>query len=284
MPCVHIFTLSHVRRHGYITTMDSAQDIWQLLQQLSEGSVDIAHCAAAIGAAQRRHLSVGDFARLDLDRRARTGFPEIVYAPGKTREELRGILDALRTHDRRNTIISRLSRDMFDAIVTQDDDVRYYERSSTAVFAPTPPVQPAGRIAIVTAGTSDLAVAEEAEIACTYAGSAVVRFADIGVAGLDRVLTVLPDIARSQVCICVAGMEAALPSVLAGLLSIPIIGVPTSTGYGVNQGGFNALLSMLGSCAPGVLVVNIDNGIGAAAAAHRINRMVSRSAADASEE
>lgn len=165
---------------------------------------------------------------------------------------------------------------MFDAINMQDVDVRYYDRSATAVYAPMPPAHPTGRIAIVTAGTSDLGVAEEAEIACTYAGSVVERFADVGVAGLDRLLSVLPAIATANVCICVAGMEAALPSVLAGLLSIPLIGVPTSVGYGVNHGGINALLSMIGSCAPGVLVVNIDNGIGAAAAAHRINRMMSR--------
>ena len=255
-------------------------DIRLLLEQLSAGSIDVASCAEAIGAAQRRHLLVGDFARLDLERRARTGFPEIVYAPGKTREELRGILDALLANGRQNIIVSRIPREVFDAMNIPDVDVRYHERSSTAVFAPRPPEHLAGRIALVTAGTSDLAVAEEVEIACTYAGSAVVRYADVGVAGLNRLLSVLPDIATARVCICVAGMEAALPSVLAGLLSIPIIGVPTSVGYGVNQGGINALLSMLGSCAPGVLVVNIDNGIGAASSAHRINLMVSNSTDD----
>ena len=144
------------------------------------------------------------------------------------------------------------------------------------MFALRPAETGTGSVSIVTAGTSDLGVAEEAELACIHAGSSVSRFADVGVAGIDRLLEVVPDIARSNVCICVAGMEAALPSVLAGLLPIPVIGVPTSVGYGVNDGGINALLSMLGSCAPGVLTVNIDNGIGAAAAAHRINLLVSR--------
>ncbi|MBE0645770.1 MAG: nickel pincer cofactor biosynthesis protein LarB [Bacteroidetes bacterium] len=274
------FALSHVSRGGYITVMDSSQSIWQLLKQLSEGGMNLDQCAEEIEAAQRRHLEVGDYARLDLARRERTGFPEVVYAPGKTLDELHGILGSLLAHDRKNILMSRLPKDSFDALSEGKVEARYYERSSTAVFAPQPPETLIGRIALVTAGTSDLAVAEEIEVACTFAGSSVVRFADVGVAGLDRLLAVLPDIARAQVCVCVAGMEAALPSVLAGLLSIPVIGVPTSTGYGVNQGGINALLSMLGSCAPGVLVVNIDNGIGAAAAAHRINTLIAAGSHD----
>ena len=254
--------------------MDNARDILDLLRQLTEGRMDLAQCADAIAVGQQRHLAVGDFARLDLRRRERTGFPEVVFAPGKTAEELRGIVRELLAHDRRNILVSRLPREVLETMDIQDVEVRYYERSATAVFAPSPPEHPVGRIAIVTAGTSDLAAAEEVEVACTYAGSGVVRFADVGVAGLDRLLAVVPDIATAKVCVCVAGMEAALPSVLAGLLPIPVIGLPTSIGYGVNQGGLNALLSMLGSCAPGVLVVNIDNGIGAAAAAHRINRLI----------
>ncbi|MFA6233950.1 MAG: nickel pincer cofactor biosynthesis protein LarB [Bacteroidota bacterium] len=254
--------------------MDSTQSIWQLLQRLSEGEMDMARCVEAIEAAQRKHLQVGDYANLDLARRERTGFPEVVFAPGKTLEELRGILTSLIAHDRSNILISRLPRESFDQLADADASPLYYERSSTAVFAPELPASLIGSIALVTAGTSDLAIAEEIEVACTFAGSSVTRFADVGVAGLDRLLAALPEIARAKVCVCVAGMEAALPSVLAGLLSIPVIGVPTSTGYGVNEGGINALLSMLGSCAPGVLVVNIDNGIGAAAAAHRINRLI----------
>ncbi len=268
------FALSHVHRHGYITKVDNVQTIWQLLRRLSDGEMEISHCAEEIESALRQQLHVGDYARLDLDRRHRTGFPEVIYAPGKTAGELRGILTSLLSHDRRNIIVSRLSKDLFDALSDVHPDVRFYERSSTAVFAPHPPAETVGRIALVTAGTSDLSIAEEIEVACTMAGSGVVRFADVGVAGLHRLLSVLPEIASANVCVCVAGMEAALPSVLAGLLSIPVIGVPTSTGYGVNQDGINALLSMLGSCAPGVLVVNIDNGIGAAAAAHRINHLI----------
>lgn len=254
--------------------MDSAQSIWQLLRQLSDGELEIAQCVEEIESALQQQMHIGDYARLDLHRRHRTGFPEVVYAPGKTLDELRGILGSLLSHSRKNIIVSRLPGEQYDALSDVHPDARYYQRSSTAVFAPVPPAETVGRIALVTAGTSDLSIAEEIEVACTMAGSNVVRFADVGVAGLHRLLSVLPDIASANVCVCVAGMEAALPSVLAGLLPIPLIGVPTSTGYGVNQDGINALLSMLGSCAPGVLVVNIDNGIGAAAAAHRINHLI----------
>ena len=256
--------------------MDVSATIRTLLQRLADGELTAAQCGEELSSLQSAHLHVGDFARLDLNRRERTGFPEVVFAPGKAEEELRGIITSLTEHGRYNILVSRLEKDLYERL--RDDGIasRYYTRSSTAVFAMQPPDSGRGRVAIVTAGTSDLAVAEEAELACIHAGTTVERFADVGVAGLDRLLEVLPDIARSNVCICVAGMEAALPSVLAGLLSIPVIGVPTSVGYGVNEGGVNALLSMLGSCAPGVLTVNIDNGIGAAAAAHRINQLIER--------
>ncbi|MBR9977253.1 MAG: nickel pincer cofactor biosynthesis protein LarB [Bacteroidetes bacterium] len=255
--------------------MKKGQEILELLQRLTDGELSMEQCAENLEAMRQRYLHVGDYARLDLERDTRTGFPEIIYAPGKTMEELRGILAAMIEHNRRNILFSRLTKEQFTELAAEQSEARYHERSSLAVFAPRVPEVGIGSIALVTAGTSDLAVAEEIEVACTFAGSAVQRFADVGVAGIERLLAVLPAIARTQVCICVAGMEAALPSVLAGLLNIPVIGVPTSTGYGVNAGGINALLSMLGSCAPGVLVVNIDNGIGAAAAAHRINRLIS---------
>ncbi|MBN1449342.1 MAG: nickel pincer cofactor biosynthesis protein LarB [Bacteroidetes bacterium] len=256
--------------------MDASATIQLLLRRLTEGELTAEQCGEELTSLRAPQLSVGDFARLDLDRSVRTGFPEIVYAPGKAEAELRDIITALIEHGRSNILVSRLAEDVYHRLCSEEITARYYIRSSTAVFAAQPPESGVGRIAIVTAGTSDLAVAEEAELACVYAGSTVERFADVGVAGIERLLQVIPDIARSHVCICVAGMEAALPSVLAGLLPIPVIGVPTSIGYGVNEGGVNALLSMLGSCAPGVLTVNIDNGIGAAAAAHRINSLIER--------
>jgi NCAIR mutase (PurE)-related protein len=259
--------------------MDANTTIQTLLQRLAEGEITPAQCGDALSKLER-HLHVGDFARLDLGRRARTGFPEVIFAPGKSEGELRGILQSLLAHDQRNILVSRLPEEIYERLVRDEWTSRYYSRSSTAVFGMQPPESGFGSVAIVTAGTSDLAAAEEAELACIYAGSAVQRFADVGVASIERLLDVVPDIARSNVCICVAGMEAALPSVLAGLIPVPVIGLPTSIGYGVNDGGINALLSMLGSCAPGVMTVNIDNGIGAAAAAHRINLLIQRRSKD----
>ncbi|MDT8325319.1 MAG: nickel pincer cofactor biosynthesis protein LarB [Bacteroidota bacterium] len=257
--------------------MDANTVIMTLLRRLADGAITPAECGAALQKLER-HVHVGDYARLDPGRRARTGFPEVVYAPGKAEDELRGILQSLRSHGQENILVSRLPAETYQRLTEEDWASRYYTRSSTAVFGMRPPESLLGSVAIVTAGTSDLAAAEEAELACIYAGSSVQRFADVGVASIERLLQVVPDIARCNVCICVAGMEAALPSVLAGLLSLPVIGLPTSVGYGVNDGGINALLSMLGSCAPGVMTVNIDNGIGAAAAAHRINRLIQRHA------
>ena len=267
--------LSHVTRVGYIYSMDANTHIRSLLQRLADGEITPAQCGDALNKLER-HLHVGDFARLDLGRRARTRFPEVVYAPGKAEEELRAILASLRELGQSNILVSRLPEEQYGRLVDDAWTSRYYSRSRTAVFGMRPPESGLGSVAIVTAGTSDLAAAEEAELACIYAGSTVQRFADVGVSSIERLLQVVPDIARCNVCICVAGMEAALPSVLAGLLPVPVIGLPTSIGYGVNEGGINALLSMLGSCAPGVMTVNIDNGIGAAAAAHRINYLIER--------
>jgi len=271
--------LSHVARGGYIYGMDANTVIMTLLQRLADGDMTPAECGAELQKLER-HVHVGDYARLDPGRRARTGFPEVVYAPDKSEAELQGILQSLRERGQENILVSRLSEELYRRLSDENWTSRYYARSRTAVFGMRAPESGTGSVAIVTAGTSDLAAAEEAELACIYAGSSVQRFADVGVASIERLLQVVPDVSRCNVCICVAGMEAALPSVLAGLLPIPVIGLPTSVGYGVNDGGINALLSMLGSCAPGVTTVNIDNGIGAAAAAHRINLLVQRRSHD----
>ena len=218
-------------------------------------------------------IHVDNIARLDPHRAARTGFPEVIYAPGKTTDDLRSIISTLRDAAVVNVLVSRLEVERFEMLHPFDADAQYYPRARMAVFLPSTLPEARGDIAVVTAGSSDLAVAEEIEVACAHAGSHTTRFADVGVAGLHRLTDILPALNSARVILCLAGMEAALPSVLAGLVSAPVIGVPISAGYGVNAGGWNALHSMLGSCAPGVLVVNIDNGIGAAAAAHRINML-----------
>lgn len=251
--------------------MDSALSTIEILRRLLQGELSTEDCVRAIEASRSPTLTVDGIARLDPGRRERTGFPEVILAEGKSDEDLLRILEALRDSKRNNILVSRLEKRLFESCRGVVSEAVYHERSGMAVFRPDPPQELRGDIALITAGTADLGIAEEIEIACRYAGSAVRSFADVGVAGLHRLLDVLPEIEGAHVIVCVAGMEAALPSVLAGLLSTPVIGVPVSTGYGVNTGGWNALLSMLGSCAPGVLTVNIDNGIGAAAAAHRIN-------------
>ncbi len=256
--------------------MDTAWTTADLLRKLLQGEITAEDCASAIDADRRHTLAVDAVALLDPGRRERTGFPEIILALGKSDDELLSILETLRREGRNNVLVSRLEEARYRSCAEVFAFSEFHPRSGMAVFGPDPPKELIGDIALLTAGTSDLGIAEEIEVACRYAGSAVRRFADVGVAGLHRLLDVLPELRNARVVVCVAGMEAALPSVLAGLLSVPIIGVPASSGYGVNSGGWNALLSMLGSCAPGVLTVNIDNGIGAAAAAHRINLLGER--------
>jgi pyridinium-3,5-biscarboxylic acid mononucleotide synthase len=255
----------------YIDGMDSALTTTEILRRLLQGEMAPEDCVRAIEAGRSHTLTVDGIARLDPGRRERTGFPEVILAEGKSDDDLLRILETLRDADRNSILVSRLAKRLFASCAEILPDAEYHQRSGMAVFRPDPPEELKGDIALITAGTADLGIAEEIEIACRYAGSSVRCFADVGVAGLHRLLDIVPELERARVIVCVAGMEAALPSVLAGLLSVPVIGVPVSTGYGVNTGGWNALLSMLGSCAPGVLTVNIDNGIGAAAAAHRIN-------------
>jgi len=256
--------------------MDTTWNTTDLLRKLLDGSLSSEQCALAIDAERHRTLLVDAIARLDTGRAQRTGFPEVILAEGKSDDELLRILVSLREDGRSNVLVSRLTAKRFASCANMFPEAEYHERSGIAVFRPDPPRQVIGDIVVLTAGTSDIGIAEEIELVCRYAGDAVRRFADVGVAGLHRLLDVLPDLHSARVIVCIAGMEAALPRVLAGLVSVPVIGVPVSNGYGVNTGGWNALLSMLGSCAPGVLTVNIDNGVGAAAAAHRINTLCER--------
>ncbi len=253
--------------------MNGAREhIASLLKQLLDGELTLEQCSTEV--AGLASLEIGDFARLDTMREERTGFPEIVFAPGKSLEQLEGIIGGLIKVNRHNIVVSKLDETQFNALSHRFPEARYHELSATAVFRPgeTPPSR--GAVGIVTAGTSDLPVAEEIGIALEIAGSRTSIFADAGVAGIDRTLRIIPELRKMNVVICLAGMEGALPSVLAGLLRAPVIAVPVSTGYGVNNGGYNALLSALGSCAPGIVTVNIDNGIGAAAAAHKINTLI----------
>jgi NCAIR mutase (PurE)-related protein len=211
------------------------------------------------------------FARLDTDRRRRTGDPEVVYGPGKTPAQVVAALAELsRHHPDRAVLATRLDSEALDAVAAGLPGAAIDAEARCAWLGPLP--APAGRVAVVSAGTADGPVAAEAAVAVTVHGSAVDVIRDVGVAGLHRLLAVRDRLDAADALIVVAGMEGALPSVVGGLTGVPLVAVPTSTGYGSGAGGIAAMLAMLNSCAPGVVVVNIDNGYGAGVHAARIAR------------
>lgn len=220
--------------------------------------------------AKEQHGGVADmgFAQLDLDRERRIGFPEVVYGEGKTPEQLRAIFLKLREHADR-VLATRITPDKAEAVQAELPTAVYNATSRTLTWTKTPlaPAAGSGYVAVVCAGTSDLPVAEEAAVTAEMMGCRVERIADVGVAGIHRLFGSLEKIRGADVIVVAAGMEGALPSVLGGLVSKPVIAVPTSVGYGASFGGLSAVLGMLNSCAPGVTVVNIDNGFGAGYAA-----------------
>ncbi|WP_122815974.1 nickel pincer cofactor biosynthesis protein LarB [Nocardioides pantholopis] len=210
------------------------------------------------------------FARVDLDRAARTGDPEVVYGAGKTPEQVVEILRTLhQRHPDRAVLATRLAPEaqaaVADALGAAVDPV---SRTATLGSPPTP----RGTVAVVSAGTSDLPVAAEAAVAVRVHGAAVDLVTDVGVSGLHRLLGVRDRLEAADCLVVVAGMEGALPSVVGGLTGVPLVAVPTSVGYGASFDGLAALLAMLNSCAPGVTVVNIDNGYGAGVHAARVAR------------
>jgi hypothetical protein len=211
------------------------------------------------------------YARIDNHRCVRTGVSEVIYCEGKTIAQTKGIVKRLlQYHD--NILATRASQEMHEGILEVTKDCVYHEQARIVVIKPRP-VEKCGNIAVVTAGTSDIPVAEEAAITAETLGNHVNRIYDAGVAGIHRILNVREDLFKAKVAVVVAGMEGALTSVVGGLVSCPVIGVPTSVGYGASFGGVAALLCMLNSCASGVSVVNIDNGFGAGYQASLINKM-----------
>lgn len=209
-------------------------------------------------------------ARLDLERLARCGAPEAVFAQGKTPEETVAITEIL-VERQGYALVTRAGPEAMELLRRRWPDIRHASHAGSALAGTPPPVRADGRkVAVVCAGTSDLPVAEEAVLTLVALGREADILADVGVAGLHRLLSRLEEVRRASVVIVVAGMEGALPSVLAGLISAPVVAVPTSVGYGASLGGLSALLGMLNSCSPGIAVVNIDNGFGAAMAAARM--------------
>jgi pyridinium-3,5-biscarboxylic acid mononucleotide synthase len=214
------------------------------------------------------------FARVDHHRCLRNGSPEVIYCEGKTLAQIQGIVQKL-AERHRNILATRADLPVYEAIQAVQLPCTYHEMARIVVIHPTP-VEKTGRIVVVSAGTSDMSVAEEAAVTAETLGNQVSRLYDVGVAGIHRLLAVWEDLSLANVAVVVAGMEGALASVVGGLVSCPVIGVPTSVGYGASFGGIAALLSMLNSCASGVSVVNIDNGFGAGYQASIINHLASK--------
>jgi len=238
-----------------------------LLERVADGSVDVD--AALKSLAVEPVESLG-FATIDHHRALRQGFPEIIYGAGKTPEQICAIAQHIVSRGD-GVLVTRIPPEAALALRDAMPDV---ELNATARTAYVPGSEPAprgtGTVAVVTAGTSDLPVAEEAAVTLSALGNCVARITDVGVAGIHRVLAKREEIMSAAVVIVVAGMDGALPSVVGGLVRAPVIAVPTSVGYGASFQGLAALLTMLNSCAAGVTVVNIDNGFGAAVAASRI--------------
>ena len=214
------------------------------------------------------------FARVDLQRHSRQGMAEVVYGAGKTAEQIIAILSALREHNPPPALVTRIDGEKAAAVAKAFGGEFFYSpEAKLGRLGAVRPCDGIGTIAVACGGTSDLAVAEEAALVAEALGNSVVRLYDVGVAGLHRLLSCLDELRAASVVVAVAGMEGALPSVIGGLVSSPVIAVPTSIGYGASFGGASALLAMLNSCAAGVGVVNIDNGFGAGFLASRINHM-----------
>lgn len=247
----------------------NALELEKILKGISNGSVSVDEAMDKL-----RNFPYSDlgFARIDHHRELRTGYPEIVYCAGKTNEQVRAIFSAMQEHEN-NIIGTRAGKELFEYISPFFPAAIYHDVARIISLQRKALVPPATRIAVITAGTSDIPVAEEAAVTAELLGNNVLRIYDAGVAGIHRLVDKLPEIRGCKVAVVIAGMEGALASVVGGLVNMPVIAVPTSIGYGASFQGISALLAMLTSCAAGVTVVNIDNGFGAGFSASRINRM-----------
>jgi len=239
-----------------------------ILEALLAGRIDRERALEELRSAWVEDLG---YARIDHDRTRRRGFPEVIYAPGKRPEQVSEIFVHLAERNP-NVLCTRADAEDAAAVAAACPEAEYNSRCGVISLWRDREVRGAGEIAVVSAGTADQRVALEALICARVMGNAAEHLADVGVAGVHRLLGEVDRLRRARVLICVAGFEAALPSVVAGLVDCPVVAVPTSVGYGASFGGLAALLSMLNACSNGVTVVNIDNGFGGAYAASLINR------------
>ena len=246
------------------------RELRHLLDGVKSGAVSP---DAAVSRLRRAPFEDLGFAKIDTHRALRQGAAEVVYGAGKTAEQILAIVRRMREGGAKTVLATRLSAEASDALLAAEADVDFDPLSRLAVVGEKPEPDGKGEICVCCAGTSDLPVAEEAARTAEALGNRVVRLTDVGVAGLHRLLAHLEELQRARVVIAIAGMEGALASVVGGLVSAPVLAVPTSVGYGASFGGVSALLSMLNSCASGVAVLNIDNGFGAGFLASRINHL-----------
>ncbi len=240
-----------------------------ILEDVKDGKI-----AVDAGLEELKELPFFDlgFAKIDSHRELRQGFPEVVYCAGKTTEQVVAIIGSLAEKADHNILATRACREVYEALTAAVSGCEYHAIARMAIIR-RGNQEGRGLVAVVSAGTSDMAVAEEAALTAEAMGSRVERIYDAGVAGIHRLLTYRETLTAARVLVVVAGMEGALPSVVAGLVDKPVIAVPTSVGYGASFGGLAALLAMLNSCASGLSVVNIDNGFGAGYQAALINKL-----------
>ncbi|WP_461256362.1 nickel pincer cofactor biosynthesis protein LarB [Treponema sp. R80B11-R83G3] len=243
------------------------QETLHLLKNIQEGAITPEEALSRFCTEPFEDLG---YAKLDHHRELRKGAGEVIYGEGKTPEQIIGIITAMKDKGQRLIMITRLSAEAVE-IVNKKIPLQYHQTARIGIVGEMPKPDGIGKIVVATGGTSDIPVAEEAAITAEALGNEVVRLYDVGVAGLHRLLSRLEAIMDAQVIISIAGMEGALTSVIGGLVDCPVIGVPTSVGYGASFNGLSALLSMLNSCSSGVSVVNIDNGFGAGYLASMIN-------------
>ena len=244
----------------------------EILQKFIEGEISLEEAEKRLKIMQIREIE--DFAKLDMCRDIRTGIPEVIYAEGKENDELVKII--IGSADKGRLMVTKLDKRKFNAIKEELTILEWfkidYHKKAKILLIKDHEIEKEVKIGVITAGTSDIPVAEEARITAEEMGCEVLNAYDVGVAGIHRLFSHVRVMIEEdvKVLIVVAGMEGALPSVVAGLVDMPVIGVPTSVGYGVGKGGFTALFAMLQSCAPGIAVVNIDNGFGAGVFATKI--------------
>lgn len=246
--------------------------IREIIDSIQKGELNSDHAVEALKDLPFQDLG---YANIDHHREIRTGYPEVIYCEGKAVDHIVGIVKAMLEKDV-NILATRASEDVYEATKDLHDDVIYNSQARVLIFSKKPFNVSKHKVLIATGGTSDIAVAEEAALTAEVLGTQVVRLYDVGVAGIHRLLSRREILDDCSVIIAVAGMEGALPSVIGGLVDVPVIAVPTSVGYGAHFNGLASLLAMLNSCASGISVVNIDNGFGAGYNASSIIRQIER--------